>query len=58
MRTQYWYDVRKLMRKWGFSKLKSKSIAWKVKHLMEDLATFKNPEDPVKAINNALIIGG
>jgi hypothetical protein len=43
MRTQYWYDARKLMRQMGFSKLKSKSMAWKMKHLAEDLATFNNP---------------
>jgi hypothetical protein len=42
MRTEYWYQARKLMRKLGFSKLKSKSFAWKLKHLAEDLATFNN----------------
>ena len=43
MRTEYWYLARKLMRKLGFSKLKSKSMAWKLKHLAEDLKQFENP---------------
>lgn len=42
MRIEYWYQARKFLRKMGFSKLKSKSFAWKTKHLAEDMAIFKN----------------
>jgi hypothetical protein len=41
---------------YGFSKFKAMSLAWKMKHAADDLATFKNPDNIVEAIQNALKI--
>ena len=54
MKTQYWYDVKKLMMKYGFSKFKAMTLAWKMKHAAEDLATFKNPENVSEILTHSI----
>lgn len=53
MRTEYWYEARKSMRKLGFSKLKSKSIAWKLHRLSKDMVGYRDLGDATELLRNA-----